>query len=111
MSFFEYLYTGTIDYCFFFFQAEDGIRDTSVTGVQTCALPISRQLLPEDGVVRDGSIPILELTRRCTEPHRHDALGMKPWRDVLQPHEAANEQPCADEQHHRDRHLDRKSVV
>src|SRR5437764_11808283 len=26
---------------FFFFQAEDGIRDTSVTGVQTCALPIS----------------------------------------------------------------------
>src|SRR5437763_3297817 len=29
--------------CFhlFFFQAEDGIRDTSVTGVQTCALPIS----------------------------------------------------------------------
>src|SRR5260370_1988340 len=28
-------------YCFFFFQAEDGIRDSSVTGVQTCALPIS----------------------------------------------------------------------
>ena len=26
--------------CCFFFQAEDGIRDTSVTGVQTCALPI-----------------------------------------------------------------------
>src|SRR5437763_14019536 len=26
----------------FFFQAEDGIRDTSVTGVQTCALPILR---------------------------------------------------------------------
>src|SRR5437879_1704973 len=26
---------------FFFFQAEDGIRDTSVTGVQTCALPVS----------------------------------------------------------------------
>src|SRR5437762_4019138 len=28
-------------FLFFFFQAEDGIRDTSVTGVQTCALPIS----------------------------------------------------------------------
>src|SRR3989337_2932086 len=27
-------------YCFFFFQAEDGIRDATVTGVQTCALPI-----------------------------------------------------------------------
>ena len=26
---------------FFFFQAEDGIRDHCVTGVQTCALPIS----------------------------------------------------------------------
>src|SRR5258708_15563741 len=28
---------------YFFFQAEDGIRDDLVTGVQTCALPISRQ--------------------------------------------------------------------
>src|SRR2546422_11757095 len=27
---------------FFFFQAEDGIRDVAVTGVQTCALPISQ---------------------------------------------------------------------
>src|SRR5262249_59886420 len=27
-------------FCCFFFQAEDGIRDWSVTGVQTCALPI-----------------------------------------------------------------------
>src|SRR5207253_8281919 len=27
---------------FFFFQAEDGIRDGHVTGVQTCALPISK---------------------------------------------------------------------
>src|SRR5690554_7330157 len=28
---------------FFFFQAEDGIRDADVTGVQTCALPISKR--------------------------------------------------------------------
>src|SRR3981081_4757249 len=28
--------------CVFFFQAEDGMRDGRVTGVQTCALPISR---------------------------------------------------------------------
>src|SRR2546426_8310514 len=37
---------------FFFFQAEDGIRDYKVTGVQTCALPISvrceRQGPPEE---------------------------------------------------------------
>src|SRR6267143_3332199 len=34
----------TILFFFFFFQAEDGIRDGPVTGVQTCALPISRSL-------------------------------------------------------------------
>src|SRR2546430_13191858 len=32
---------GVVDLLFFFFQAEDGIRDLTVTGVQTCALPIS----------------------------------------------------------------------
>src|SRR5436305_10522909 len=32
--------------CFFFFQAEDGIRDADVTGVQTCALPISWSRVP-----------------------------------------------------------------
>src|SRR2546422_645270 len=31
----------TVRLFFFFFQAEDGIRDVAVTGVQTCALPIS----------------------------------------------------------------------
>src|SRR2546430_5879533 len=29
-----------VAHCVFFFQAEDGIRDLTVTGVQTCALPI-----------------------------------------------------------------------
>src|SRR6478752_424124 len=34
-------YSGVGSVClFFFFQAEDGIRDVAVTGVQTCALPI-----------------------------------------------------------------------
>src|SRR5258708_26813423 len=32
------------DFIFFFFQAEDGIRDDLVTGVQTCALPILKVL-------------------------------------------------------------------
>src|SRR5207249_9386743 len=41
---------------FFFFQAEDGIRDRNVTGVQTCALPISLRrlagaLAPRRGLV------------------------------------------------------------
>src|SRR5436190_15126279 len=35
-----------VDYLFFFFQAEDGIRDHCVTGVQTCALPISDRFMP-----------------------------------------------------------------
>src|SRR2546426_7802844 len=34
---------------FFFFQAEDGIRDYKVTGVQTCALPISVRRLAFEG--------------------------------------------------------------
>src|SRR5690606_40702567 len=34
----------TVYIAFFFFQAEDGIRDFHVTGVQTCALPILCQL-------------------------------------------------------------------
>src|SRR5258708_18342725 len=33
--------SGIVAVFFFFFQAEDGIRDDLVTGVQTCALPIS----------------------------------------------------------------------
>src|SRR5256886_12346804 len=33
--------------CFFFFQAEDGIRDLTVTGVQTCALPICERAVAE----------------------------------------------------------------
>src|SRR5215475_4777317 len=33
----------------FFFQAEDGIRDFHVTGVQTCALPILRRALAKSG--------------------------------------------------------------
>src|SRR6266487_6555401 len=41
MSVFYYLSEKRCYMFFFFFQAEDGIRDGRVTGVQTCALPIS----------------------------------------------------------------------
>src|SRR2546426_7221950 len=44
--------------CFFFFQAEDGIRDYKVTGVQTCALPISRVSLGVGGLAVLLSIAI-----------------------------------------------------
>src|SRR5258708_7138033 len=58
-SIWVYVYLGD----FFFFQAEDGIRDDLVTGVQTCALPIylraGRQCRLDGGVigVRHGRLP------------------------------------------------------
>src|SRR5438552_9430672 len=50
---------------FFFFQAEDGIRDDLVTGVQTCALPIS--CVPRQGVHggEDGHHPRRVVDRTC----------------------------------------------
>src|SRR5256886_10391828 len=44
---------GKVTYVVFFFQAEDGIRDLTVTGVQTCALPI--WLRPREGARRNRS--------------------------------------------------------
>src|SRR5256885_9838918 len=49
----------------FFFQAEDGIRDYKVTGVQTCALPIVRDT-SGFGLRRAFSIEILNSLRRQT---------------------------------------------
>src|SRR5437762_4300705 len=56
------MYLWVLSFYFFFFQAEDGIRDTSVTGVQTCALPISEvePVAPEAAVHaldRPGRLP------------------------------------------------------
>src|SRR6266446_4519515 len=51
-----------MEYYIFFFQAEDGIRDYKVTGVQTCALPISlrlpRAIGPAEQVTYDGLHPL-----------------------------------------------------
>src|SRR5206468_10121896 len=45
----------------FFFQAEDGIRDLIVTGVQTCALPICRRMSGLERVTREaGHAPAVE---------------------------------------------------
>src|SRR5207248_8564385 len=48
----------------FFYQAEDGIRDRTVTGVQTCALPIS-EMLEQDRRALAGNVAALE--RRLAE--------------------------------------------
>src|SRR5699024_11703236 len=45
----------------FFFQAEDGIRDRNVTGVQTCALPISTPMMaawPSDRRGTECTVPM-----------------------------------------------------
>src|SRR5688500_19357139 len=57
---------------FFFFQAEDGIRDYKVTGVQTCALPISR---PRRGLpARRQSDGDVRRARRGAGDHRRGLL-------------------------------------
>src|SRR5256885_8835948 len=54
---------------YFFFQAEDGIRDYKVTGVQTCALPILGETVEEivgfAEAIRAAAVP-LELPRNST---------------------------------------------
>src|SRR5205807_2716000 len=62
--------------CYFFFQAEDGIRDYKVTGVQTCALPISPVLgAPLDETVRIGGGPDVVVVAFVL---RHGRLGVLP---------------------------------
>src|SRR5256885_9222558 len=51
--------------CFFFFQAEDGIRDYKVTGVQTCALPIS--VAPEEIQARPGELLAYRVRTRAAK--------------------------------------------
>src|SRR5207249_5976854 len=68
------LLLSSLDYYFFFFfffQAEDGIRDRNVTGVQTCALPISH------AVARDaaGGVGGPETDRREWLSH----ANLKAW--------------------------------
>src|SRR5437773_8557242 len=45
-------------FLYFFFQAEDGIRDRDVTGVQTCALPISIYGSGSGGGIKEGEWPV-----------------------------------------------------
>src|SRR2546425_2047923 len=47
-------------FCFFFFQAEDGIRDKLVTGVQTCALPISTEETHLNAALAKAGLEVVE---------------------------------------------------
>src|SRR5438046_9876738 len=61
----------------FFFQAEDGIRDWSVTGVQTCALPICYDLT--GAVLEDRKEALAEIVP-------HGSAGMIRYSDHQQGH-------------------------
>src|SRR2546426_2452403 len=64
---------------FFFFQAEDGIRDYKVTGVQTCALPILPQYSPVQPTGRSHPATRMRLASAAqVRPARGRAVGMAP---------------------------------
>src|SRR5437764_9289140 len=85
--------------CFFFFQAEDGIRDTSVTGVQTCALPISR-LVTERVRVEPGRARRAAVVERLAHLGGHEGrFASRVGNDV-----------SVDGRHQGRRSLDRKST-
>src|SRR5437588_6354696 len=82
-----YRHRAAVLLCFFFFQAEDGIRDHCVTGVQTCALPIWRARGP---AIPAGSYAVF---RGWLDPDIQDqASREKPhscqqeWRDLAHAH-------------------------
>src|SRR2546421_9482286 len=77
---------------FFFFQAEDGIRDLIVTGVQTCALPISVDALGSVHRAVAGLEPRLDVVAGI--PRRERA-----WRGLVVPLRGACKAPY--EEHER----------
>src|SRR3712207_7716892 len=84
--------------CFFFFQAEDGIRDIGVTGVQTCALPIYRLLGLTSGQCRVGCLCPLWHTA-CKRGGSSAAVvvvavgySSRPWRAAMPPTDTRSEE-------------------
>src|SRR6266699_6502057 len=68
----------------FFFQAEDGIRDADVTGVQTCALPICGILRKQrNTTVILGEVTGVDKDRRCIFVNSADRQGVSVPYDVL----------------------------
>src|SRR5207244_5589967 len=68
-------------FVFFFFQAEDGIRDDLVTGVQTCALPICEWILTRNDVDALADVTSDYGRRRAADPK----LAALRFRDIRKP--------------------------
>src|SRR6266478_7622070 len=80
------------DLSIFFFQAEDGIRDLTVTGVQTCALPIwpdryrsrcDRNMLSRRGGDRCVAVWLWNRSIRSKEIVLHHGCGLSHWNGAL----------------------------
>src|SRR6266550_7374178 len=79
---------------FFFFQAEDGIRDVAVTGVQTCALPISAGA-PGGIGTRLGVAVLPALAQRLLEVGPERLAILEPRAEAEQPRRDAVALPAA----------------
>src|SRR6266487_4688585 len=75
---------------FFFFQAEDGIRDGRVTGVQTCALPICISLCCWSISLTFTLYCSLQMASNMTSP----PSVVDPWNTCLRSHKYAEQAPC-----------------
>src|SRR2546422_11152453 len=78
------LAVAVVHFFFFFFQAEDGIRDVAVTGVQTCALPISFANLnmPSPLLNFDG-VPFPGVACNCAPPDTNGEVGATQYVQIV----------------------------
>src|SRR5207248_6870649 len=93
-------------YIFFFFQAEDGIRDRTVTGVQTCALPISLAAKAQSGIQSftlafpgtafDEAAAARVIAQHCRTKHTEVPLGGAAVVERMDEAIAALDQPTMD---------------
>src|SRR3989337_3700149 len=64
-------------FCFFFFQAEDGIRDATVTGFQTCSLPICGTRL----LLKEAEFHVFDIIPHYTPEKYIQEIGRAAWRE------------------------------
>src|SRR5438093_13531444 len=89
---------------FFFFQAEDGIRDWSVTGVQTCALPIlldrllrvERSLSPCDPLDEEPGLFVNQNRHNDSKTSRTERFKRTEWRWRLASHPQTCYEACSE---------------
>src|SRR5205823_8596598 len=108
---------------YFFFQAEDGIRDKLVTGVQTCALPISSrrvhplrasghllQLLPQSPLPQVSDLSTRTLDRRASiGAPRRDPVAPTPcvWKKTRsEERRVGKEWRCGKRRHHEKKRIE-----